>query len=745
LHVDKLVSLLLNWNSAKNMPNRDFPQWLEQLQSQALTNAERQLVLLVGDACWVKALLNRNVKTQTKENLLVYSQHPDLVSTIDIKHFSQHLGSENHQILFSCAESSISESISLDAFAALSGTLVAGGVMFLWLEEPLELAIEKTNLMSLKYFYQQLLNNKPLSIVQQYPSQNSEQIYPEIDRVLKINSWLEADFLYQTKTKEQQNAVEKIINVSQGHRNRPLVLTADRGRGKSSALAIACVQLLENNKAQGNEKLNIVITAPHIRSLSVFYSQISRSFFDIDAEFTYVKNSKASINHSFGSVTFIAIDQLIHESDSLDVSLLLVDEAASIPVNLLTELAVRYSRIVFSSTVHGYEGAGRGFTLKFQQKLKRLMPQWRSFHMHEPIRWRTGDPLEAFVFESCLLNAKLAELPTLHEPSEILNAQDSLCFSRLSAKALVEDTRLLQQVFSVLVTAHYQTSPNDISLMLDNTSAHVFIAKLEGNIVGVALLLEEGCNENADIQAVKSNQRRLKNQFIPQSLLTHCGFTESFTYQYLRILRIAIHPQYHSCGFGHRFMENLQAFAKHQHVDFIGASFGANAQLLKFWQKEGYQVARIGFTKDKASGEHSALVLCAISDRGHFFERKIINEFYSSFDYLLTDEYKDLAAQLVWQVLHHCPDKSLPQLSGHQLSSITDFINKKRQFSHCVRALHYWILLHCKEGYHPEVLLLIERILQKKSVDDVCLNHQLTGKKMLNEALTQYISQHQSK
>ena len=180
-------------------------------------------------------------------------------------------------------------------------------------------------------------------------------------------------------------------------------------------------------------------------------------------------------------------------------------------------------------------------------------------------------------------------------------------------------------------------------------------------------------------------------------------------------------------------------------MDFIGASFGANAQLLKFWQNEGYQVARIGFTKDKASGEHSALVLCAVSDKGHFFERKIINEFYGSFDYLLTDEYKSLAAPLVWQILHHCPDKSLPKLSSHQLSSVADFINKKRQFSHCVRALHYWCLLHCKETYHPKVLLLIERILQKKSVENVCLNHLLTGKKMLNEALIQYISHHQSK
>ncbi|MFB0981394.1 MAG: GNAT family N-acetyltransferase [Alteromonadaceae bacterium] len=722
------------------MPDRNFSTWLEQLQCQALTTFERQLVLLVGDVFWVKTLLQINDKTHKTDGLLVFSHHPCLVSSIDNKHFAQQLGSEHNQILFSCVESPLDGTINLDAFAALSGTLVAGGVMFLWLEQPLEQAIEKTKLLSLKYFYQQLSNNKDLVTVQQ----RAHQTFPIIENDLMIKPTFPPELLYQSITEEQQVAVEKVINVNQGHRNRPLVLTADRGRGKSSALAIACVQLLENNHAQGNEKLNIVITAPHLLSLSVFYRQISHSFAGVGANVAYENTSKTSITHRFGSIKFIAIDQLIHESDSLHFSLLLVDEAASIPVYLLTELCVRYSRIVFSSTVHGYEGAGRGFTLKFKQKLKQLKPQWRSFHLHEPIRWRNDDPLEAFVFDSCLLNAELAELPALRELSDINNAQASLCFSQLSSEELIRNTALFKQVFSVLVTAHYQTSPNDIALILDNNTAHVFIAKLYGNIVGVALLLEEGGDNNLDIQAVASNQRRLKNQFIPQSLLTHCGFSESFSYHYLRILRIAIHPQYHGCGFGHHFMKYLKVFAKNQQVDFIGASFGANAQLLNFWQNEGCQLARIGFTKDKASGEHSALVVCAISDKAQFFERKIINEFYSSFDYLLTDEYKGLTAQLVWQVLHHCPQKNLPKLTTHQLSSITDFMSKKRQFSHCVRALHYWCLIHCKSGYEPRILLLIERILQKKSVEDVCHNHQLTGKKMLNEALIEYVLQHQS-
>ena len=88
------------------MSYHNFPQWLEQLQSQALDKGERQLVLLVGDACWVKELLEINHKKQTTDDLLVFSLHPELVSTIDTKHFSQQLGSENNRILFSCTRTS---------------------------------------------------------------------------------------------------------------------------------------------------------------------------------------------------------------------------------------------------------------------------------------------------------------------------------------------------------------------------------------------------------------------------------------------------------------------------------------------------------------------------------------------------------------------------------------------------------------------------------------------------------------
>jgi tRNA(Met) cytidine acetyltransferase len=728
------------------MSNQNFLFWLEQFQQQALANGQRQLVLLVGSACWVKKLLAFDEKTESSD-WLIYSNHNEILANIKTKNIARQLGSENKKIFFSCSENkntSDDHSFKFDAFSALSGTLVAGGVMFIWLdaeqEATLKQKINSTAALSLTYFYHQLLNYDYLPIIKQSEPQILPSLVSELFQNNQTSEKVNAEhLLYLCKTPEQQSAVEQIINVSQGHRNRPLVLTADRGRGKSSALAIACAQLLENNDVLGHEKINIIVTAPHLRSLSVFYRQLALSLSQFCTDFEYTNADKTALKHTYGTVTFVAADQLLQPDKTVKASLLLVDEAAAIPVPLLTQLTQRYSRIVFASTVHGYEGAGRGFTLKFQQQLAQLMPQWRSLHLQQPIRWCEHDPLERFVFNSCLLNACLAELPKLASTAEVNNVKASLTFSEIPTVSLLKNQQLFEQVFSVLVTAHYQTSPNDISLILDNPASHLLIASAENNIVGVALLLAEGCDNEEKIKAITTNKRRLKNQFIPQSLLTHCGFSDSFNYQYLRIMRIAIHPQYHGYGFGQQFMGYLRVFAKQQQVDFIGASFGANAKLLSFWQSAGYQIARIGFTKDNASGEHSALVVSAISDRGQFFERNIVSEFYRNFDYLLTDEFQNLSARLVWQILHYCPANCLPKLTTHQLKSIGDFSGETRQFSCCVLALHHWLLLHCQEEYQDQVLILIERVLQKKSFNSVCHRYSLTGKKMLNNTLIDYI------
>ncbi|MCV5638947.1 hypothetical protein OFN49_29125, partial [Escherichia coli] len=70
--------------------------------------------------------------------------------------------------------------------------------------------------------------------------------------------------------REQEHAISLIEKVVTGHRKRPLILTADRGRGKTSALGIACASLLQQ------KPLRILITAPSIKAVEPVYQHALR-------------------------------------------------------------------------------------------------------------------------------------------------------------------------------------------------------------------------------------------------------------------------------------------------------------------------------------------------------------------------------------------------------------------------------------------------------------------------------------
>jgi tRNA(Met) cytidine acetyltransferase len=766
------------------MLKNKFSRWCWQLQQITQAKRWRSLLVLVGDELWTGQKLEaslaaflsaENFSTTSEKQGVVYGDITNIfyakqLISVNRKNFAQYLGTEQNVVVFSVENNTENNAIcstsnfDVDAFAALSGTLVAGGVFVLLLKPS---QVEQLNhFQSKDYFLQRFIRQLAseycylirqedtelptllsLNIIEKTPSYTTDIAQLTNTNYVKI-------LPYGCITQEQVFAVKAMLKVLLGHRDRPLVLTADRGRGKSSALALAACQMLDNAK----QPQKIIITAASKQALKVFFQQVEQHLPDAKVRATHVE-------HPNGSIVFCPIDLLLKEQP--EANIVMVDEAAAIPVYLLQQLLSCYHRLIFASTIHGYEGAGRGFSIKFQQVLKRLMPNWRNMHIHEPIRWAIDDPLEQFVFDSCLLNATLpsyehsflamnkavvaineTEEQSASLSQEILHnfshtiSNKNLEIELVSAAQLLRNEALLQQVFAVLVTAHYQTSPSDLKLLLNNSAISLFVLKHGSDILGVAMLMREGQADDKLVVQVLENQRRLRDQFLPQSLLMHCGIKESFNYSYQRVMRIAIHPQLQGQGLGTQFLNGIEQQVSAQGVDFIGASFASNATLVKFWQQAGFSVARVGFSKDKASGEHSCLVTKALLTNARPLQQVIAQQFYQQFDYWLTDEFKYMPVKLVWQLLNgNAVLKSLV-LSSDVMQSVNDFTSGQRQFSSCVYALHHWLLKHCTEQYAPEVLPLLARILQKHNIEQVCQQYGFTGKKALNQQLINYISAH---
>ncbi len=748
-----------------------FVPWCEQLQQLAQAQRWRSLVVLVGDEHWssehLHATLTQCLSAQPSSQYsqpqgIVYGdvanlEHYCQLVPVQRKNYAQYLGTEQAVIVFNARNALNNNEIDfdVDAFAALSGALIAGGIFLLLLSpaQHQQLNDGASQDYFMQRFLRQLINGRCYLIRQEKtvlpelsPCYNTVDGLTSTERNSPLNNAEQfPDFPYDCITQEQVLAVDAMLKVLSGHRNRPLVLTADRGRGKSSALALAACQMLKSAK----QPLNIIITAASRQALKIFFKQVEKHL-----PSAVLKAN--SIEHAHGSIVFYPIDALLKQRPKANI--VMVDEAAALPVYLLEQLVGFYHRLIFATTIHGYEGAGRGFTLKFRQVLQRLMPDWRKMHINEAIRWASDDPLEQFVFTSCLLNAKLpqydnnaiakqdfAVVDECEQGGSRLSPQFPLTVDVVNTEQLLQNEALLQQVFAVLVTAHYQTSPSDVKLLLNNPAISVFVLKRANAILGVVLLMREGHADDQLVELVRDNQRRLRDQFLPQSLLTHCGIKDSFNYSYQRVMRIAIHPQFQGLGLGSYFLSCIEKNITAQGIDFMGASFAGNDSLVKFWQQAGFSVARVGFSKDKASGEHSCLVTKPLTLNASALQQQIVEQFYQQFDYWLSDEFKTLPTKLVWQILNGNSVLKTLALAHNTEQSVNDFISAQRQFSSCVFGLHQWLLKHCTEGFDPEVLVLIARILQKHSIEQVCQQYGFTGKKAFNQHLIRYITKYQTR
>ena len=341
------------------------------------------------------------------------------------------------------------------------------------------------------------------------------------------------------------------------------VVTAGRGRGKS---ALAGMHLRD---LRGTA----IVTAPAKGATDVLAAFAGERF------------------------RFMAPDALLAAGASADW--LIVDEAAAIPGPLLEALVSCFRRALLTTTVQGYEGTGRGFLLKVCARFSSL----HTFTLETPVRWASGCPLEALVARALLFDDALPDAPG-----------GAVHIVPVTQDAWRSSSDLPAAMYRLLSAAHYRTSPLDLRRMMDASGQRFACALREETLVGALWAVDEGGLSPELSRAVWAGFRRPRGNLVAQSLAAHGGSPLAATLRGRRISRIAVHPQRQGEGIGQQLVAGAVRDAGG--LDYLSVSFGYTGQLLRFWQRCGFTLVRVGTQREASSGCYSAIALLPLSEAG---------------------------------------------------------------------------------------------------------------------------------
>ncbi|WP_435079346.1 tRNA(Met) cytidine acetyltransferase TmcA [Halococcus sp. AFM35] len=429
-------------------------------------------------------------------------------------------------------------------------------------------------------------------------------------------------------THDQTTAVHAFESLRES--GTALVVEADRGRGKSSAAGLAAGALAAEGK-------NVLVTAPAYRSAAPVFERARELLDGLDALADTDRDEQPRRLDSVGDgrICFMEPAAAVERAPTADV--VIVDEAAALPVGRLSEF-LDAPAVAFVTTVHGYEGAGRGFSVRFRDHLADSDFTVAEQRLDDPIRYAAGDPIEVWVFRALLLDARPPIAPLVGDAMP-----ESVTYRRFDAAELLADEHRLREAFGLLVAAHYRTEPNDLARLLDAPNVSVHALLHEGHVVSVALLAREG-NLSEDLRRKVYEGSRIKGNLLPDVLTSQLRDEDAGVSTGQRVLRIATHPAARSRGLGSRLLDEIRANAT---VDWLGVGYGATPELVRFWDRNGFSTVYLATTRNERSGEHSALMLAPLSPAGEALHDRHARRFVDRTGATLSDSLANLAPDVV--------------------------------------------------------------------------------------------------
>lgn len=515
-------------------------------------------------------------------------------------------------------------------------------------------------------------------------------------------------------SRQHKQVIKSIKDMLDKRKSGILILSGKRGRGKSSILGIALKMYSKNNNP-----INVCVVSQSRSNVQPVLKQFSQQ----ELPTTISQISRQSLCLSFSPP-----DEFVKSNKKRD--LLIIDEAAAIPLPQLYKMIDTHADVVLSTTTDGYEGTGMGFSSKLNEFLTKRNFSVSQVELTQPLRWPENDAIEQLLDSTFMpVNVKASGIDIKHESG-------ALEILKIDRDKLIEKPILTGQLFTLLSSAHYRTTPDDLRFLLDAPDIELWTAQLNGEIIAAMMTAREGGLPEELHEEIWLGKRRLRGHLLPQCLAAQCGFEQASKLHYKRILRIAVNPSYRKMGVGKNLVN--QAFEqepKLNDVDYFGVSYGLETTLLNFWNSLGFLPVKLGHRENARSGKKSLIMLKPCHDKRPTLLLSLLKRYDDEIEYLSTHpaltNQSDFAC--IYKELNYS-ENSNPNEKQDQLD-IYSFAFGNRQLAHC-----HWVLSKYTNQYLnnndvrsllsvPQINLLTFKILQNKSWKKTADLLGYTGKK----------------
>ncbi|MCD6371264.1 MAG: tRNA(Met) cytidine acetyltransferase [Candidatus Aenigmarchaeota archaeon] len=573
-------------------------------------------------------------------------------------------------------------------------------------------------------FYRKLLEHDGISIIEIKDERfylekngllNKDEEFKRKELILPAFHQISSKIYRMAITQDEIDVIKMLEEFWKEDKKSIFILKANRGRGKSAALGLFLAGVIHQfNKT--SKKFSIAVTAPEKTNVDVLFEFLKKGLNKLHIDCKY---KDYSLTVSKGRITVEYRKPIRIPEHYYD--LVVVDEAAGIPLPMLFRIVKKFYKTVFSSTVHGYEGSGRSFTLRFIEGIKKeKMGRVFEFQMKEPIRYSEDDPIEKWLFDALLLDAEPVEVNENDAKDLLLNKIEYV--KPDLEKWFREEEQTLRDFFGIYILAHYRNRPRDISILAD--SPHHFprcvMTETDRHIINSVHLCEEGMLTDNEIEKIINREMTPRGNVIPAVLARHYRNKEVGRTLGWRIVRIATHPKLMNMGIGSWVLKQIIKEARENKLDWVGSAFGATPKLLRFWLRNGFIPLHIATERNVTSGEYSVIVLKPLSKRADEMAKIFSYEFRLRAISGLMDVHFDLNVETAYLLLtpfyEHKPHYKL-ELTEIQKERIKGFLLEHLPYESvsdvCREVAKYYFLDSTKDK--PSINEMTEKIIIMKS------------------------------